>query len=321
MARAEGDGEKRFEEYVHKLGEAIGHADRRAPLRAYLTGLLLSGERKSVEPLAAKIDPRHVSARRQSMRHLVASAPWDEGRVLEVARDYALSQLERHAPVAAWVVDDTAIPKKGKHSVGVARQYCGVLGKQDNCKVAVTVSLANSTMSVPCAWRLYLPQEWSKDRRRRNACTVPTKVGFEPKWQIALDEIDRLLAEDLPRAPIVADAGYGVITQFREAIGKRGLSYAVGISKEVAVWPEGRSPLPPRPWKGVGRPPKLLRRSARHRPLSALELARELPRAKYQEIQWREGTRGKMQSRFALCRARPPTATIGARLSGHKNGW
>jgi SRSO17 transposase len=305
MARAEADGEKRFEEYVRKLGAAIGHADRREPLRAYLTGLLLSGERKSVEPMAAKIDPRHVSARHQSLHHLVASAPWDEGRVLEVARDYALSQLERHAPVAAWVVDDTAIPKKGKHSVGVARQYCGVLGQQDNCQVAVTVSLANSTMSVPCGWRLYLPQEWSKNRRRRNACAVPTEVSFEPKWQLALDEIDRLLAEDLPRAPIVADAGYGVITEFREAIGKRGLSYAVGISKEVAVWPEGRSPLPPRPWKGVGRPPKLLRRSAQHRPLSVLELARELPRAKYQDIQWREGTRGKMQSRFALCRARP----------------
>jgi hypothetical protein len=164
-----------------------------------LTGLLLSGERKSVEPMAARIDPRHVSARHQSMHHFVARAPWDERAVLGVARDYALAQLERHAPVAAWVVDDTGIPKKGTHSVGVARQYCGPLGKQDNCQVAVTVSLANRTMSVPCAWRLYLPPEWSRDRRRREACAVPTAIRFQPKWQMALDELDRLLAEDLPR--------------------------------------------------------------------------------------------------------------------------
>ena len=231
MARAEVDGEKRFGEYVRKLGEAIGHADRNEPLRAYLTGLLLWGERKSVEPMAARLDPRHVSARHQSMHHFVANAPWDERKALAVVRDYALEQLERHAPVAAWVVDDTAMPKKGKHSVGVARQYCGVLGKQDNCQVAVSVSLVNRTMSVPCGWRLYLPQEWSRDRKRRAACGIPAAVGLQPKWQIALQEIDELLAEDLPRAPIVADAGYGVVTAFREAIAARGLSYAMGVSR------------------------------------------------------------------------------------------
>ena len=305
MARLEAGEEKRFEEYVQRLGEAIGHADRHDPLRAYLTGLLLSGERKSVEPMAARIDPRHVSARHQSMHHFVASAPWNERTALAVARDYALGQLERHAPVSAWVVDDTGIPKKGKHSVGVARQYCGALGKQDNCQVAVTVSLANSSMSVPCAWRLYLPEAWSKDRGRREACGVPAEIRFEPKWQIALQEIDRLLADDLPRAPIVADAGYGVVTEFREGIAARGLSYAVGISKEVTVWPQGCSPLPPRRWKGVGRPAKLLRRSPQRQPLSVLELARELTPSAFRKIRWREGTRGAMQSRFALCRVRP----------------
>jgi SRSO17 transposase len=305
MARSEAGGEKRFEEYVHKLGEAIGHADRHEPLRAYLTGLLLSGERKSVEPMAARVDPRHVSARHQSMHHFVASAPWEEREVLRVARDYALAQLERHAPVAAWVVDDTGIPKKGKHSVGVTRQYCGVLGKQDNCQVAVTVSLVNSTMSVPAAWRLYLPEDWSKDRRRRDGCGVPIDIRFHPKWQIALEEIDRLLADDLPRAPIVADAGYGVVTEFREGITARRLSYAVGVSKEITVWPEGRSPLPPRRWKGVGRPTKLLRRSSTHQPVSVLEVARKLPPSAYRRLRWREGTRGAMQSRFAVCRVRP----------------
>ena len=132
----------RFDEYVDRLAAVVGHADRRWPLTAYITGLLLPGERKSIEPMAAKIDPRHVSRAHQSMHHFIANAPWADDSVLAVARDHALAQLERHAPVGAWVVDDTGIPKKGRHSVGVSRQYCGRLGKQDNCQVAVSVSLS-----------------------------------------------------------------------------------------------------------------------------------------------------------------------------------
>lgn len=120
---------ERFEAYLARLRERVGHADRCEPLRAYLTGLLRGGERKSVEPMAARVDPRHVQARHQSMHHFVAKAPWDEGPLLAVARDYALHELERHGPIQAWVVDDTAYSKKGTHSVGVARQYCGVLGR------------------------------------------------------------------------------------------------------------------------------------------------------------------------------------------------
>jgi SRSO17 transposase len=158
MGEDERRARERFEGYLVRLGEALGHADRREPLRAYLTGLLLSGERKSVEPMAAKVDPRHVGTRHQSMHHLVASAPWDDAALLRVARDHVLGQLERHGPVAAWVVDDTAYPKKGRHSVGVARQYCGVLGKQENCQVAVSVSLVHPTSSIPGAYQLYLPE-------------------------------------------------------------------------------------------------------------------------------------------------------------------
>src|SRR5437762_4205568 len=218
MGRKEEDAEARFEAYVSKLADAIGHADREEPLRAYLKGLLLSGERKSVEPMAARIDPRHVSARHQSMHHFVASAPWDEREVLRVARDNALAQLERHAPVAAWVVDDTGIPKKGRHSVGVARQYCGVLGKQDNCQVAVSVSVAHERASVPVAYRLYLPEAWARDRRRRRAAGVPAALAFQPKWQIALEQRAQLTAASVPVAPVVAAAGCGVITAFREQL-------------------------------------------------------------------------------------------------------
>src|ERR1700704_1971976 len=158
--------EERFIEYVARLGEVIGHADRREPLRAYLSGLLLPGERKSVEPMAAKVDPLHVQARHQSLHHFVAQAPWSERNVLRVAGDHVLAAFDRHGPVAAWVVDDTGIPKKGSHSVGVTHQYCGVLGKSANCQVAVTVSLVNAVLSVPVGFRLYLPKDWAEDRER-----------------------------------------------------------------------------------------------------------------------------------------------------------
>lgn len=296
---------ERFESYLERLAEAVGHADRRWPLEAYITGLLLPGKRKSVEPMAAKIDPRHVSRAHQSMHHFVATAPWDERAVLVVARDYALAQLERHAPVGAWVVDDTGVPKKGKHSVGVAWQYCGVLGKMANCQVAVSVSLANRTMSVPAAWRLYLPEKWVKDPDRRARAHVPAEVGFLKKWEIALDEIDHLLQEDLPPAPVVADAGYGDATEFRDALTERGFSYVVGIKPETSVWPPGQGPLPPKDYAGQGRPPVRLRRDGDHKPLSARELAHRLPETAWETIRWREGTKGKMMSRFAAERIRP----------------
>ena len=151
MAKNIRSPESRFEEYLGRLSGAVGHKDREEPLRAYLVGLCLPGDRKSVEPMAARIDPRHVRARHQSLHHFVSNAPWDDAAVLRVARDCVLDQMERHGAVAAWIVDDTGIPKKGRHSVGVTRQYCGVLGKQDNCQVVVTVTLANEAVSIPGA--------------------------------------------------------------------------------------------------------------------------------------------------------------------------
>jgi SRSO17 transposase len=151
--------ERRFVRYLEELGNSIGHADRRKPLEAYLTGLCMPGGRKTVEPMAALIDPRHVGARHQSMHHFVAKADWDDGMVLRFARNTVLDAMERHGAVAGWIIDDTGIPKKGRHSVGVARQYCGVLGKRDNCQVAVSVTLANEAVSVPAAYRLYCPSQ------------------------------------------------------------------------------------------------------------------------------------------------------------------
>src|SRR6266446_60763 len=236
---------QRFHAYVERLTTALGHRDRHGPLRAYVTGLCLPGDRKSIEPMAARVDPRHVRARHQSLHHFVSNAAWDEAAVLRVARDYVLEQMERHGAVAAWIVDDTGIPKKGRHSVGVVRQYCGVLGKQDNCQVAVTVTMANEAVSVPAAYRLYLPEVWANDRRRRKEAAVPAPVTFKTKWQIALDQIARLRGEGLPQAPVVADAGFGVVTAFRDALTEQGIPYVVGITGQTSVWRPGTEPLRP----------------------------------------------------------------------------
>src|ERR1700687_4900973 len=157
----------RFLAYVEGLVRVIGHADRALPLHDYCLGLLMPGERKSVEPMAAVTAPARVAAQHQSLLHFVGNAPWSDERVLARVRELVLPTLERCGPIEAWIIDDTGFPKKGRHSVGVARQYCGQLGKQDNCQVAVTLSIANHSASLPIAYRLYLPLEWTADAARR----------------------------------------------------------------------------------------------------------------------------------------------------------
>src|SRR5277367_3349092 len=162
-----GSGESRFRAFVERLSDAVGHADRDEPLRAYCMGLILPGDRKSVEPMAARIEPGRVGAMHQAMHHFIANAPWSEEAVLAAVRGWALPAIEARGSIRAWIVDDTGFPKKGKHSVGVARQYCGQLGKQDNCQVAVSLSVANDAASLPIAFQLYLPEDWASDKARR----------------------------------------------------------------------------------------------------------------------------------------------------------
>jgi SRSO17 transposase len=195
--------------------------------------------------------------------------------------------------------------------VGVARQYCGVLGKQDNCQVAVSVSVAHERTSLPVAYRLYLPEAWAQERPRRRAAGVPDTLAFRPKWQIALEQITQLTREGVPAAPVVADAGYGVATAFREALAAQGIPYIVGTSAETTVWRPGHSPLPPRRYGGRGRPPTLVRRTRRHRPVSVQAVAHHLPAAAWRTVTWRQGTRGAMRSRFAAVRVRP----------AHRDDW
>ena len=297
--------EKRFQSYLDQLTRAVRHRDRHQPLRFYLTGLCLSGERKSIEPIAARLDPRHVSARHQSLHHFVTQATWSDATVLRVARTEVLSTMDRHGGLFAWVVDDTGQRKKGKHSVGVARQYCGNIGKEDNCQVSVSVSLANETISVPVAWRLYLPKEWTDDPARRREAGIPAEVKFRTKGEIALEEIDRLRKEGVAEAPVTIDAGYGVSTELRQALTDRGLSYVVGITSSTTVWPPGEGPLPPARWKGQGRPAVRVRRTEGHQPTSVLEIARSLSSSAWSRVAWKEGTKGELESRFARVRVRP----------------
>jgi SRSO17 transposase len=284
------------------LAQAAGHADRAVPLKNYCTGLLLPGERKSVEPMAARLAPGNVRRMHQSLHHLVADAPWSDEDVLRQTRTAVIPAMQKHGEIVCWIVDDTGFPKKGTHSVGVARQYCGQVGKQDNCRVAVSLSVATWSSSLPIAYRLYLPEVWTNDKKRRQQAGIPESVKFQTKSQIALDQIRQAVAEGVPRGVLVADAGYGNDGQFRSQATELGLEYVVGVQSSITVWEPGTRPLPR---KHIGRPPRLLRRDKDHQPVSAKQLALSLPQDAWMTVTWRQGARHKLRSRFAAVRIRP----------------
>jgi SRSO17 transposase len=296
--------ESRFSAYVGELVSVIGHADRAKPLRDYCTGLLMPVERKSVEPMAAVTAPERTAAQHQSLLHFVGEGRWSDEAVLAKVQQMVLPAIERQGAIEAWIIDDTGFPKKGKHSVGVARQYCGQLGKQDNCQVAVSLSLANKHASLPVAWRLYLPRDWACDAARRKKAKVPEEIGFKTKPEIALEQIRSACDAGLPRGVVLMDAGYGVNTDLREDITALGLAYVAGILPHVTVWANAEAPLPPKAWSGRGRPPKRLRRDEAHQPVSVKELALSLPAKAWRTITWREGTNEPLSSRFARVRIR-----------------
>jgi SRSO17 transposase len=216
--------ESRFAAYVEAITSALGHADRAAPFQSYCAGLLLPGDRKSVEPMAARVQPGRVQAAHQSLHHFVAKSDWSDDAVLAAVRARVLPIIERCGPIRALVVDDTGMPKQGKHSVGVARQYCGQLGKRDNCQVAVSLSAANDHASLPIAYRLYLPHEWADHPDRRAAAGIPGDVVFQSKPQIALDQLRAAVAAGINAEVALADAGYGNDTDFRDGITEIGLA-------------------------------------------------------------------------------------------------
>jgi SRSO17 transposase len=288
------------------LANAAGHADRHIPLRNYCTGLLLPGERKSVEPMAARLGSHDVRRTHQSLHHFVADAPWSDQEMLEQVRQQVLPAMQKSGPVVAWIIDDTGFPKQGKHSVGVARQYCGQLGKSDNSQAAVSLSVSTWHSSLPVAWRLYLPEVWCQDAERCRKAGVPEETSFQTKPEIALDQIRQAMQRQVPMGVVLADAGYGKGTQFRTALTELGLQYIVGIESNATVWEPGQQPLPAPPRKpGRGAPPKRLRRAPDHQPLSVKQLALAQPSSAWKNVGWRPGNHGILRSRFAAVRVRP----------------
>ena len=310
----------RFDDYLKQLTSCAGHADRIIPMENYTKGLLLPLERKSVEPMAACLAPGKVRQMHQSLHHIVADAAWSDAALLKRVREQVLPPMTRRHKLIAWIVDDTGFPKKGRHSVGVARQYCGQVGKQENCRIAVSVSLATEQASLPVGYQLYLPEDWAGDADRRQKAGVPEEIRFQTKQAIALDQIRSLCKEGVERGVVLADAAYGNDQGFREELEKLEMTYAVGIQSSSTVWPPGTAPLPPKARKTAGRPAQLLRRDQHHQPLSVKDLALCLSPGDLRRISWREGTRGTMHSRFACLRVRVAHRDIW-RKEPHPQQW
>ncbi len=287
------------------LAQAAGHADRKVPLRNYCTGLLLDGERKSVEPMAARLAPDHMQSMHESLHHFVAQSPWSDAGMLRQVRNYVLPAMRKNGPVTAWVVDETSFVKKGTHSVGVARQYCGRLGKKENCQVAVSLSVATAAGSLPIAWRLYLPEEWANDLGRRREAGTPAQVEFQTKPQIALAQIQQAVKDGVPLGVVLADEAYGSNREFRGGVAELKLDYSLAVRSTTTVWALERQPLPPKPWSGKGTKATLMRRDQTHQPITVEQLARTLPEKVWREVAWREGSKETLRSRFAALRVRP----------------
>ena len=286
------DIERRFNCYVDKLVGVIGHADRAGPLRAYCMGLVMPGERKSVEPMAAITAPGRTAAQHQSLLHFVGQGAWSDEEVLAKVREAVLPRIERYGAIEAWIIDDTSFPKQGRHSVGVSHQYCGQLGKQANCQVAVTLSLANHDASLPVAYRLYLPKAWVEDTERRDKAGVPEDVVFKTKPEIALDQIRWACESGLPGDMALLDAGYGHDSKLRAGITELGKRYVAGIQPQTLVW---------KPGVRRGQTPKKGRRDAPNT-TSVKDLAFGLRAKAWCTIKWREGTNEWLSSRFARVR-------------------
>jgi SRSO17 transposase len=284
--------------------------------------LLLPGERKSVEPMAARLAPDNVRRMHQSLHHLVADAPWNDEEMLAQVRREVLPTMQKHGPVVAWIVDDTGFPKQGKHSVGVARQYCGQIGKQDNCQVAVSLSVSTWSASLPIAWRLYLPEVWCQDAERRQETRVPETLAFQTKPEIALEQIRRAVEQEIPVGVVLGDAGYGNNTPFRSGITELGLRYMLGIESSTTVWEPGQQPLaaPLRKPGSRGVAPKRLQRDIDHQPVSVKQLALGLPSSAWKDVAWRQGSQETLRSRFAAVRVRPAHRDY-KRTEPHPEEW
>lgn len=305
-------------EFVDELLDGVGRVDRRASLRRYIDGLLLDGERKSMEPMARRLvsTEAEVEAMRQRLQECVATSEWSTGAMF--AR--LACKVDAELPgTEAVIFDDTGFPKKGIHSVGVQRQYSGTLGRVDNCQVGVSLHLGGERGSCCVDMRLYMPKEWVADQARRRKAGVPEDIVFKTKWEIALDELDAARRAGVRDHVVLADAGFGDITEFRDALAERCRHYVVGIQGAIKVWAPGTGPRPPESFepKGKGRP-----RTAYHtgkvKPVSVVDLATSLGTEELKTLTWREGSRGPQRSRFGAVRVRSSHMHTQGKAPGHE---
>jgi SRSO17 transposase len=284
--------DKQLDRFLEDVIAPLGRSERRRWAKIYLQGLLLDGERKSIEPMAARVGGADV----QSLRQFVGQSPW---AVEAVQRGLARKVVDLLAEPEVWMIDETSFPKAGDASVGVARQYCGALGKIANCQVAVSLHWSTGEASCPLAWRLYLPEGWLATPEKRAEGKIPEGIVYRSKNQLALDLVDQVLGWEVPGLPVVADSAYGDDFDFRAGLRERGLQYAVAVDPSAKVWTSDPAQAPVAARKATGRPRQYPALKDLPQAKTLLEVARELPRQAWHNITWRQGTKGPMRSRFA----------------------
>jgi len=283
-------GEARLETFLEDLGDLLGDKRRKASFATYALGLLGEGERKSVEPIAARAvgGATDVEAAHQRLLHFLARSEWDDRAVRRFATRYALKFMTAEQPVEACIIDDTGFLKQGTHSVGVQRQYTGSAGKIANCQVGVSLSVATRSDHLPIDFELYLPTSWTDDPARRREARIPDEVVFKTKPELALEMLTRAHQDGLPLGVVLADAGYGSSSEFRLGIHRLGLPYSVGVVSTSKVFEVHE--VVNRGGKAID-----LRR-----------LATKLDaKGKFQRFTWRTGSRGELSARFAMRRVTP----------------
>jgi SRSO17 transposase len=289
--------------FLDEVAGTLGHPRRRRWCDAYLRGVLLDGHRKSVEPMAARLRAIESGAEdyEQALQQFLSQSPWDEQPVLDALQTWVAA---RFGTGGALIVDDTGFPEQGEHSVGVARQYTGTLGKVASCQVAVTLQLATATQVVALDARLYLPEAWAADGDRMAKAGVPDGVGYRPKWEIALDMVRRAAAHGFTGV-VLADSLFGSVTEFRERLAADGRAYCVGIDSTLKVIAAdadlGPIPKPPKTGRPPTRPSKVRRGATSP---SVREWATDHA-ADFRRVTWREGSKGRMTGRLAAWRVRP----------------
>lgn len=290
--RALASAERRLTAFLDGLVPLLGRAERRHWATMYVRGLLLDGERKSIEPMAARMPGADV----QALRQFVNQSPWAWAPVQAALTDHVVDRL---LPEAVLIIDETSFPKQGTHSVGVARQYCGALGKTANCQVAVSVHLGTDTGCVPLVWKLFLPEAWTDDLARRAEAGIPPTVRYRSKNELALDALDEVLARGVGSRVVLADSAYGNSFDFRAALVARGLPYCVQIEPTTKAWPAPPAPPTPPPYQGHGRPRRRPPRAELPVPQDLTTLAHALPPRAWHAVTWRPGSKGPLKSRFA----------------------